>query len=227
MEKKALFAATHFDWICCCQLSLLSIVQPRYVQWSTGETHVPPTVIWTGSHFFCLQKTINTVLAPLKASFTSRPHFAAASHMSYRFFTASFNVTAEVIKTESSAYAIILNKKEKFERRKKSIKIFQRKGESTLPCGQPTDRREDIEMPMYSSLADLSLKKLRRILTRYSGQPFFNKLCRIAGCHAASNALLISKNATHEKRFAAFLFSKVETSERVAVSVDFPAKKPC
>ena len=53
------------------------------------------------------------------------------------------------------------------------------------------------------------------------------RLCKIAGCQAISNTLLMSRKATQEKRLDAFLFSMVETRESVAVSVDLPAQKPC
>ena len=113
-----------------------------------------------------------------------------------------------------------------------TISIFKRKGESTHPCGQPTDIREQIGIYQFcgsvdSRVAYLSLKILLRILTRYSGQPFLNlNYARLLG--ATHHKMYMSKNATHEKSFAAFLFSNnVETRKSVAVSVDFPAQKPC
>jgi len=98
-------------------------------------------------------------------------HFAALSRMSYMFFTASSNVTAEVIRTKSSAYAIILNNKEKFERRKKTISIFKGKEENTHPCGQPTDRREQIGIFQF---CDCRLRFYSEFLPGTAGSLFLN-----------------------------------------------------
>ncbi len=74
------------------------------------------------------------------------------------------------------------------------------------------------------SILWLSLKILLRIFTRYSGQPFPElNFARLLG--ATHHKMHMSKNATHEKSFSAFLFSnKLVTSKSVAASVDFPAK---
>ena len=166
MEKNAFLAATHFSWMCCFHVNLQSIVQPRYVRCSDGEMHVPSTVMCTAPGFRFVQKIMRTVLAPLKANFASWPKTAAESHIDCKFLAAWSSETADVTKTRSSAYAIILKRKENSEWRKESIYRFHRKGDSTLPCGQPTDRKVDIFISIYSRVAYLSFKKLLKIFIR-------------------------------------------------------------
>ena len=70
-------------------------------------------------------------------------------------------------------------------------------------------------------------RKLLIILTRGKGQPFFKRPFKIAGCHAASKARLMSKKANHVTRFLFLLFSMRDISELQAVSVDFAGLNPC
>ena len=107
--------------MCCFHVNLQPIVQPRYVQCSDGEMHVPSTVMCTAPGFRFMQKTMRTVLAPLKVSFASWPQTAAKSHIDCKFLAARSSETADVTKTRSSAYAIILKRKENSEWRKESI----------------------------------------------------------------------------------------------------------
>ena len=85
-----------------------------------------------------------------------------------------------------------------------SKRIFQRKGERVLPCGHPRAIliEREIELLKWPNLED---RKLLINLTSGTGQPFFIRPLRIAGCQAASNALFISRKAQHVVIFC-FLF---------------------
>jgi hypothetical protein len=73
-----------------------------------------------------------------------------------------------------------------------------------LPCGHPRAIliESEIELLRWPDLED---RKLLINFTSGTGQPFFSRPLRIAGCQAASKALFMSKNAKHVVAFC-FLF---------------------
>ena len=75
---------------------------------------------------------------PLKVSLADRPHATAESHIDCRLARAISKFLFIEHRTISSAYAKIKKGKGKLRHSSSSIRIFQRKGERTLPCGQPS-----------------------------------------------------------------------------------------
>jgi hypothetical protein len=82
--------------------------------------------------------------------------------------------------------------------------MFHRKGDSTLPCGQPSSVLAVKEDEAFVRVLERELRKSPKIFTKKRGQPFFIRLFRIAGCQAASKADFMSKNAQQVISF--FLF---------------------
>jgi hypothetical protein len=130
-------------------------------------------------------------------------------------------------RTISSAYAKIKKGKGKLRLNSSSIRMFHRKGDSTLPCGQPSSVLAVKEDEAFVRVLERELRKSPKIFTKKRGQPFFIRLFRIAGCQAASKADFMSKNAQQVISFFFLLSSISLTRERDADSVDRPALKPC
>jgi hypothetical protein len=57
----------------------------------------------------------------------------------------------------------------------------------------------------FFKMLDRELRKSPRIFTRNWGQPFFNRLFRMAGCQVASKADLMSKKAQQVTNFFFFV----------------------
>jgi len=95
-----------------------------------------------------------------------------------------------------------------------------------LPCGHPRAIliEREIELLKWPNLED---RKLLINLTSGTGQPFFIRPLRIAGCQAASNALFISRKAQHVVIFCFLFFSISDIKEPQADSVDLFGRKPC
>ena len=110
---------------------------------------------------------------------------------------------------------------------KSSSNIFHRKGESTLPCGQPSSVTVTLEARGLDRMQEREFRKLARNFTRMAGQFLLFRQFRIAGCQAASKADLISRNAQQAMTLFFLLFSIRLVRERVAVSVENPDLKPC
>jgi hypothetical protein len=126
----------------------------------------------------------------------------------------------------SSAYAETKKRKGKLRLSSSSIRMFQRNGERTLPCGQPSLVLAVKEAETFFKMLERELRKSPRIFTKNWGQPFLIRLFRMAGCQAASKADLMSKKAQQVTIF--FLLPSINLiREREAVSVDRPALKPC
>lgn len=127
----------------------------------------------------------------------------------------------------SSAYAKIKKRKGKLRLSSSSIRMFQRNGERTLPCGQPSSVLAVKEAETFFKMLERELRKSPRIFTKNWGQPFKIRLFRMAGCQVASKADLMSKKAQQVTIFFFLLPSINLIREREAVSVDRPALKPC
>ena len=68
------------------------------------------------------------------------------------------------------------------------MKIFQRKGESTAPCGVDLVSRLEANQLPNSRRVDLSFKKPASSLIEWVGMPLSCRFFRMAGCHALSKA---------------------------------------
>ena len=108
-----------------------------------------------------------------------------------------------------------------------SSSIFHRKGESTLPCGQPSTVTVTLEARGLGSVQEREFRKFARSFTSKAGQFLLIRQFRIAGCQAASKPDLISRNAQQVVTLFFLLFSIRLVRERVAVSVEKPDLKPC
>jgi hypothetical protein len=110
---------------------------------------------------------------------------------------------------------------------KSSTSMFHKKGDSTPPCGQP--REIDLEkVESWTEItATLLERKLCTIFRREPGQERFARKAMIAGCHAESKALLMSRNAAAHTLRSTKADSIKKVREWAAESVDLPSRKPC
>ncbi len=107
------------------------------------------------------------------------------------------------------------------------MRIAQRNGERTPPCGQPRLTVWALMEPLCDNIAVRHDKKQGTSRTRYNGQPLLIMEKSMAWCHAASNALLMSRKTTAVTYLASRAFSIKDIRAWPEDSVDFPGKKPC
>jgi hypothetical protein len=129
--------------------------------------------------------------------------------------------------TISSAYAMKQKRKGKLRHSRSSSKIFQRKGERTLPCGQPSSIFVTLETRGLDRRHERELSKLARSFTRKAGQFLLIRPFRMAGCQAVSKADLMSRNAQQVMIFFFLLLSIRLVRDCSCFSVKKPDLKPC
>ena len=105
--------------------------------------------------------------------------------------------------------------------------MFQRKGDSGLPCGQPLWIPQIFTMSWIWSVPVRSERKTETRLKRYFGQSFFLRQRRIPSCVTLSKAPLMSKSrhpifALWEKPY-----SILETSSCRAEIFERLFRNPC
>jgi hypothetical protein len=110
--------------------------------------------------------------------------------------------------------------KGKLRHKRSSCRIFQRKGERTLPCGQPSLISVTLETRGLDREQKRELRKLASSFTRKGGKFLLIRQFRMVGCQAASKADVLSRNAKQMMTFFFLLLSKRLMRERVAVLVE-------
>ena len=144
-------------------------------------------------------KELNTMkidLIAFSSSLTDWHQIETKSHIVWRLLWAVQMLLWDAHRTISSAYAMKQKGNGKKELRRSSRMIFQRKGETMMPCGQPSSISVLKTVLLFSSLPEQEERKLQINFTMRRGH-FFSLISpfRIAGCHAASKAFLKSRKA--------------------------------
>jgi hypothetical protein len=140
-------------------------------------------------------------------------------HISWRLRVAWVGSLCEVAKVRLSAQPTTRKSKSKLSLRTSSIRTDHRKGDNIPPCGQPRLIVKLAEEQLWDWWANLFDRKDATSLTRYAGHPLRIREASTAGCHAASNTLLMSKKAHAVMRLWEIPASKNATSAWQAVSV--------